>query len=370
MSDAELAALVVLVGLPELGPRRLRRLLAHLTPVDALAAIGTGRVGALPATLMDGRRIDDATIAAWASAVTGVDPAAVLERHRRAGVSVMGPAELRLMPPWEHDPEPPVVLFCSGRFLDPYQPTVGIVGTRRCTAYGRGVARSLGAALARAGVTVVSGVALGIDGAAQTAALDAGGVVVGVVASGLDRPYPPGNTGLWKSLAEVGSLISEYPLGAEPRPWRFPARNRLIAAIADVLVVVESPAEGGSMYTVEAALERGRTVMAVPGPVTSRASSGTNQLVADGALMVRSADDVIAALGVLGPPPTGLAPVDHHEEPEADEELLHAFGWEPCTVDGLVERSGREPAWVAAALTRLALRGVVGSTSGWWERLR
>ena len=178
-------------------------------------------------------------------------------------------------------------------------PRVAIVGTRRCTRYGFDLARELGADLAAAGVQVVSGLALGIDGAAHRGALDAAGGAppIGVVASGLDVVYPRAPPAAVGGGRHRGSLLSECPLGTAPEAWRFPARNRIIAALADAVVVVESAGAGGSMYTVEEALARDRPVLAVPGSVRSAASAGTNRLLAEGAGVARDADDVLAAIG-------------------------------------------------------------------------
>ena len=157
----------------------------------------------------------------------------------------------------------------------------------------------LGSGLAAAGVTVVSGLALGIDGAAHRGALAADGApVVGVVGSGLDIVYPRGNRDLWDAVADAGTLLSEAPLGAEPEGWRFPARNRLLAALADVVVVVESKRAGGSMHTVEEAIRREVTVMAVPGSVRNPAAAGTNLLLSEGCAPACSTEDVLVALGL------------------------------------------------------------------------
>ena len=252
------------------------------------------------------------------------------------------------------------------------QPRVAIVGTRRCTAYGRSVASELAADLARAGVAVVSGVAAGIDGVAQRAALDAGGYVVGVVGTGLDQVYPRVNAELWHRLAAHGTLLGEYPLGTPPAKWHFPARNRLIAALSDVVVVIESPERGGSMYTVDAALERDRLVMAVPGPVTSRTSEGPNRLLAEGAGVARDAADVLVALGNMAP--ASPRRTDHGDPPDAvvaaHVAVLDALGWEAATVDELMLRAAADLTVISVALRELQAHGIVEETGGWWERVR
>jgi DNA processing protein len=246
---------------------------------------------------------------------------------------------------------------------------VAVVGTRRCTWSGRLVSRSLGRELAEAGVCVVSGLALGIDGEAHTGALEAaGGRPVAVVGTGLDVVYPARHERLWSEVATAGAVVSEYPLGTQPERWRFPARNRLIAALAEVVVVVESTERGGSMHTVDAALERDRVVLAVPGPVRSPASAGTNGLLAAGCPPCRDASDVLVALG-LTPRPAEDVAAPTPSDPESAR-VLDALGWEPATLDELAERLDSPLGPVAVHLTRLANAGWVVQRSGWWERAR
>jgi len=189
-----------------------------------------------------------------------------------------------------------------------------------------------------------------------------------VVGSGHDVVYPRANRRLWRRVGDTGTLLSEAPLGARPEPWRFPARNRIIAALAQVVVVVESHRAGGSMHTVEAADARGRPVMAVPGPVVSPASAGTNRLVADGCAPVLEVDDVLVALGLEGS--STSAGADRRPRPDADAAaVLDALGFAPASLDQLVARSQLRPTAVALALAQLEEQGWVTNTNGWWERL-
>jgi DNA processing protein len=173
---------------------------------------------------------------------------------------------------------------------------VAIVGSRRATSYGREVARSLGNELGSAGVVVVSGLAFGIDACAHRGALDAGAPTVAVLGCGPDVAYPAAHRGLWRRIAEEGAVLSELPPGAVPWRWTFPARNRIMAALAGMTVVVEAAARSGSLVTARLASESGRRLGAVPGPVTSRASGGPNSLLSEGAVVVRGAADVLDAL--------------------------------------------------------------------------
>jgi DNA processing protein len=188
--------------------------------------------------------------------------------------------------------------------------------------------------------------------------------------------YPRRHAQLWADVAAAGLLLSEAPLGAAPEPWRFPVRNRVIAALSEVVVVVESHVRGGSRYTVEAAAERSRTVMAVPGSVRNPASAYTNALLADGCPPARDATDVLVALGLSSAgaaapaPALSGSPADRRPAPGPVEAgVLDALGWEAASLEGVVLRSGRAPAEVMVALAHLERDGWVTSRQGWWERV-
>lgn len=199
--------------------------------------------------------------------------------------------------------DPPYALFLRG--IVPELPSVAVVGTRRCTAYGRGLAREYGRAIAGAGWSVVSGLARGIDGAAHTGMLDASGRGVAVLGSGIDVMYPPEHARLAERVvAAGGAVVTEYPPGTRPEPWRFPLRNRLIVGLAHAVVVVEAAVTGGALITASLAMETGVPVFAVPGDVGRSAAEGTNRLIRDGAHPVLDPADLLEELSlVLGPPP-------------------------------------------------------------------
>ena len=195
---------------------------------------------------------------------------------------------------------------------------------------------------------------------------------IAVVGSGVDVVYPRRNAQLWADVARAGLLLSEAPLGAAPEPWRFPVRNRVIAALSEVVVVVESHARGGSRYTVDAAAERGRTVMSVPGSVRNPASAYTNALLADGCPPARDATDVLVALGLstAGSGSSATAAADVRPPPDAIATVvLDALGWEPASLEGVVLRSGLSPGQVMVALAHLERDGWATSRQGWWERV-
>lgn len=371
-SAEERGCAALLAGLPGMGPRRLAALVRSLDPIAAWALATSGTVARLAAVLGDDRPLDTVA-AAWARAGHGADPIAVAERHAAAGIAVRLHGRPGYPPLLAADQEPPGVAFLQGGVEALEHPRVAVVGTRRCTGVGAGVARELGHDLSASGVAVVSGLALGIDGAAHRGALAAldgrsGTPPVGVVGCGHDVVYPARHADLWAAVAERGLLVSEAPLGARPTAWRFPARNRIIAALADVVVVVESHATGGSLLTVEEALRRDRPVMVVPGSVRSPATAGTHQLLADGCHPVRDASDVLVALGLTAADRAGR----HERRPSPDEvgrAVLEAFAWEPATLEHLVVRTGLAIPELAVALERLLTDGWVAGDRGWYERV-
>ena len=231
-------------------------------------------------------------------------------------------------------------------------PAVAVVGTRSCSPYGAQVARRLGRELATAGVTVVSGLARGVDAEAHRGALEAGGPTVAVLGCGIDRDYPRAHAALAHRVSELGLLVSEYEPGVEPAPWRFPARNRIIAGLAGVTVIVEARAKSGALITADFALEDGREVFAVPGEITSALSRGTNELLRLGAAPLIETNDVLAALGLEEAPVVLAAKLS--ESAQRVRELLadHA-----ASVDELVERLGLAADVVAVALVELELAG-------------
>ncbi|MDP6761151.1 MAG: DNA-processing protein DprA [Acidimicrobiales bacterium] len=369
MSELPDAAwLTSLLGLPAMGPRRLGALLDGRSPSEAWTAVRSGRPLPEVADVVGGRV--GALFAEWAKAAGDIDPAVVWAATRAAGVEVVTLGDAAYPRCLLADPEPAPVLFALGRLDAVAVPSrVAIVGTRRCTRYGRDVATELGGALAEAGVAVVSGLALGIDGAAHTGALAAGGAPpIGVVATGLDIVYPAANRRLWNRVAEAGVLFTEAPLGTGPRGWRFPSRNRIIAGFADVVVVVESHASGGSLYTVEAALDRNRPVLAVPGPIHSPASRGTNHLLAEGCVPLCGIDDVLTALGLVGSAPLQD---DRRTTPDgSDLGVLDAAGWSPTTLDALARRVDLAPVDLASSVARLVRTGWFDEERGFYQRVR
>lgn len=240
---------------------------------------------------------------------------------------------------------------------------VAIVGSRRCSALGREIAHDIGRRLAGAGVSVVSGAASGIDGAAHRGALAAPGPTVAVLGSGIDVAYPASHAQLIERIAATGTVISEYPPGRPAEPRHFPCRNRIIAALAEALVVVEGAARSGSRISVDHALDLGRDVFAVPGPVTSPLAETPLELIREGATMIRGADDLLGDLDVasrlLHAPPPDLS---------GDERRSFEALTGPSLPDAVGRAAGLSIPDVMAALVNLELRGLVRCVGGRYER--
>jgi DNA processing protein len=270
---------------------------------------------------------------------------------RHLGLSVTTPESADYPMALARVPDRPRLLFVRGTL--PRGPAVAVVGTRRCTAYGRRLAEAYGAAIAAAGWVLVSGLARGIDGAAHRGTVAAAGAGVAVLGSGPDVWYPPEHRDLGLALvAAGGAVVSEYPPGSPPEPWRFPVRNRVISGMADAVVVVEAGTTGGALITAGVALEQGRPVFSVPGDVGREGSEGTNRLIRDGAHPVLDPDDLVAELSlVLGPPRTNGAATD-----EAD--VLRMLRAGP-TIEEFSRRTGTAIGEALAAVSRLETAGLV-----------
>jgi DNA processing protein len=366
----ERACAAALLGLPSMTPVRLARILDGMGPTVAWAAVRAGTHPADP-----GRR--------FATAARQVDPDAVGRAYDDASVAVLLPGRTGYPAALEGDAGAPAVLCASGDTgVLEARAAVAVVGTRSATPYGARVAADLGRRLAAAEVVVVSGLARGIDAAAHAGALSAGpgaAPPVAVVGTGLDVPYPKENRALWTRVAASGAVLSEAALGTQARPMVFPARNRIIAALADVVVVVESHRAGGSLYTAEAAARRSIPVCAVPGSVHSAASAGTNELLVDGCVPVRDADDVLAAVALVrqgrGLAPTRTTPGGRaagSTGPDASDRVLRSV-WEavddtPTTVETALLRTDLSLGALTAAGEALVEAGLLRAGAGWWSR--
>jgi DNA processing protein len=256
--------------------------------------------------------------------------------------------------------DPPRTLFLRGSASADVleQAAVAIVGARACSPYGSQVARMLGRELAAAGLVIISGLARGVDGEAHRGALEADGITVAVLGCGIDRDYPAAHAELARRICERGLIVSEYEAGVEPAPWRFPARNRIIAGLAAATVIVEARERSGALITADFALEDGREVFAVPGEITSTLATGTNRLLGQGATPLTSADDVLELFGLAASQrPT---PRIGANAASVVERLTEGA----ASADELARATGLEPGPLAAALAELELAGLATEADG------
>jgi len=305
-----------------------------------------------------------------AGAVRGLDAERVGEqeelRARALGIAILTledqdyPERLRLIP------DPPRVLYRQGALLPQDGDGIAVIGARAATAYGRTVAERLGRELAAAGITVISGLARGIDGCAHRGAIQGGGRTVAVLGAGLDRMYPPEHDRLAAGIALQGALLSEFPLGSEPEPWHFPLRNRVISGLARGVVVVEAAVRSGALGTADMALEQGREVFAIPGPITSPTSAGTNRLIRQGAGLVEGARDILESFPDLATrlPAADADPAASAGLSDPERQLLCAIGSAPLPIDDIIRVSQEPAATTAALLTALELKGLVRQHPG------
>jgi DNA processing protein len=262
--------------------------------------------------------------------------------------------------------DPPPVLWAQGP-ADLDGPSVAIVGSRAATPAGLGVARELSRDLARRGYTIVSGLAAGVDGAAHEAALDADGATVAVLGTSLDFTYPARHRALQAAIAERGRLLSEFAPPSPPEPWHFPRRNRIIAGLVRAVIVIEASAKSGSLITARLALEQGREVLAVPGSVLARRSSGCHALIRDGARLVESVDDVLEELEGIGAAGQARGEAENKSLFHSDLEAVMVKA-EIFSVDDLAERTGRTVPEILAELAHLEIEGRVTRAAGGWHR--
>lgn len=364
-SRDEVAAYLALAQVPGIGSARLRTLVAAFETATAALHAPHGAIAALPGFTR-----------AAASAIRAGSIRAgheILDQLDRHGAGVVLPDDAAFPRLLHEIPEPPALLYTWGDVALLARPAAGIVGSRDHSAYGADAARLLASGVAREGVVVVSGMARGIDAVAHTAALDAGGTSIGVLGNGFGVIYPAANRTLYDRMGAGGCLITELPPGERPHAGAFPRRNRLISGVAGVTVVVEAAPGSGALITADCALDQGRTVLAVPGPITSPTSLGCNRLIQQGAKPALTPGDILEELGLPG---AAQASGERRAAAEPGERLpppdlsgLQRSLWEtlraaPKHVDALVATAGTDTGAVLTALTELEMRGVVKQQPG------
>ncbi|OGA35330.1 MAG: DNA protecting protein DprA [Betaproteobacteria bacterium RIFCSPLOWO2_12_FULL_62_13b] len=347
--DAELAAWIKLSLVPGLGGQSLRKLLAAFGLPQQILAAGRAALA----------RIVSAEIAA--RILANLDSSAVdaaLEWAAAEGNAVLTLADGEYPQSLLETPDPPALLYLRGRPELLARPGLAVVGSRNATPQGVSNAEHFARAFSAAGLTIVSGLALGIDAAAHRGGLDAAGSTIAVLGTGADILYPQRNRALGERIAREGLIVSEFPLGTPPHGANFPRRNRVISGLARGCLVVEAALASGSLITARLAAEQGREVFAIPGSIHSPHAKGCHALIKLGAKLVESAEDLLQELGVNGPParPAAIDPVVPG--------LLAHLGYDPCDIDTLCARSGLTAAAVSAMLLQLELDGKVASLPG------
>ncbi len=346
--DADLAAWIELSIVPGLGGSALRSLLSafglprHVFEASSAALALTVPEPLARAVLQRDRAVAVERALEWASA------------PRRAIITL---ADDRYPSQLLEIPDPPALLYVQGDPAFLSGTSIAVVGSRNATPQGLANAQAFARTLSGAGITIVSGLALGIDAAAHRGGIDGGAGTVAVLGTGADIVYPKKNRALAEDIAARGALVSEFPLGTPPLQPNFPRRNRLISGLTRGCLVVEAALPSGSMITARLAAEQGREVFAIPGSIHSPLSKGCHALIKQGAKLVESAQDVLEEFGV-----SAAARAPDAAPPGAD--LLAHMGFDPCDIDTLVARSGLTAEAVSAMLLQLELEGKVGSLSG------
>lgn len=334
-----------------LGPIRLRQIearfgdlaLAWTASQSDLASVG----------------LDKSTVREIVSGRPEIDPDSEMEALETAGIDVICLRSPEYPARLAEIYDPPSVLYIRGKLEPGDERSVAVVGTRACSGYGLEMTTRLAGGLAANGVTVVSGLAIGIDAAAHRASLDAGGRTIACVGSGLDQVYPAKHADLARKIAESGALVSEYPPGVKPHARNFPRRNRILSGLTLGTLVVEAGFRSGALLTVTHALEQNREVFAVPGSALSERSRGTNWLIQQGAKLVLDVEDILEELNIAGlGAQLGLsAPTP--DPGTVESQLLKMLQTEPVHMDEITRRSGEPSSVVSATLTMLELSGLV-----------
>lgn len=347
-ADADRPYWVAFHSVPFIGPAKMRRLQDYFGSLERAWHADRSRLKAaldergLNGLIEQRQKIDTGSLMAD------------LDRDGVGAVTLLDASYPRLL---REAPAPPPVLFLRGIFSDLDNQTVAIVGTRRMSSYGREVTSRIAGDLARAGVTIISGLALGVDGVAHRAALDAGGRTIAVLGGGINRIYPSEHRSLARQIVEQGVLLSEYAPDTKADAPHFPARNRIISGLSLAVVVTEAPERSGALITVDFAADQGRDVFAVPGNVNSSNSIGCNRLLRDGARIVRSAEDILEDLRIGSPasqPVQRQMPLN-----EDDRRLLAVMTGEPQHIDDIAERANLSVSQVSVQLLTLELQGAV-----------
>lgn len=361
-SDADQLDVLRLNLIPGIGPRMQQLLLERFDSPSAILSAKAHELKQVPG-------IGNKLASAIADAREQIDPAQELARCRQLGVRLLLRGGPEYPPMLEEICDAPSILYCQGTYEPRDQLAVGIVGSRRCTVYGRQQTEKIAGALARAGITVVSGLARGIDGVAHRAALSAGGRTIAVFATGLANIYPPEHRDLAEEITRQGANVTEACLDQSPIAGLFPQRNRIISGLSLGVIVVEATRNSGALHTARHAMEQGREVMAVPGRIDSLSSEGCHDLIRDGVTLIRNVDDVLEALGPLVKPVQQEPGQEVHSPRELtlnDQErtILNLVSTEPRHIDEVLRSADIDSSRVLSTLTVLEMKRMVRRLPG------
>jgi DNA processing protein len=366
---AEWHDLLALTLVPGLGPKLTAALLDRFGTAATIRIANAEQLSQVP-------HIGEKLSRQFAVALSRIDLQKELDLLAQHKVSIVPLSDANYPALLTRIGNPPPLLYYRGNFLPADAKAIGIVGTRHCTGYGRRMADRLSSSLARAGYTIVSGLALGIDGVAHQAAITAGGRTIAVLAGGLSRIYPPQHIELAARVEQSGCLVTETAMSMAPEAGMFPARNRIISGLSIAVVIVEAPEGSGALHTASHALTQGREVFVIPGPADSAASAGCLRLLREGARLIRNADDILEDLSGISPllpappsasaakpaaPPAMVAPTGLDEQ---QQRIWEALAEGPKHIDDLVNSVGIAVAQISGILMMLEMKKVVRRLPG------
>ncbi|MFV1994553.1 MAG: DNA-processing protein DprA [Verrucomicrobiales bacterium] len=351
-------AAIALNLLPGIGPRLAAALVEAFGSCQGALAAPRDRLAALAGFGRDKASL----VADWENRV---DLGRELERIAELGLGVLTLEDRAYPPRLREIYDPPLVLYLRGRIEPADQRSIGVVGSRAATHYGSECARKLSFQLARAGLTVVSGLARGIDTCAHEGAIASGGRTLAVIGSGIGDLYPPENAALADRIADGhGAVLSEFPVDAAPSRGSFPRRNRIISGLSEGVLVVEASERSGALITANQALEQGREVYAVPGPINRPCSRGANRLIQQGARLVLDAGDILEEMSAFAGAPENPSNPGPLELSEVEQSILEALAEAESGIDSIIERSGLPASTVSAALVGLEMKRAVKALPG------
>lgn len=337
-------------------PRMARALLDHFGSAELILAAPSREVAGIEG--LNKRALEKLQQA------KEVDVSSDIEKLQEMGASLITIEDQAYPPNLREIHDPPPVLYVRGKLEEQDKFAVSIVGTRRPSNAGSQIASEIGRDLARGGLTVVSGMAYGIDSAAHQGAIAAGGRTIAVAGCGIDIVYPPANRHLFEQITEHGAVLTEFPIGTEPEPWQFPVRNRIISGLSLGTVVIEAPEKSGALLTAGCAADQGRDVFVVPGDVRTGLSKGAHTLLREGAKLIEGAEDVLQEMGV----PVEAAEKRLSEIPadisDQEKQVLLTLSLEEKHVDSIIADSGLDTAQVNAILVTLEIKGLVRRVPG------